>query len=124
MLGTEKWNIKKNNASGLMRNNKNNLIVPTTKNKLLTILTKSGKVVTEISLPDETKEATITDLIIIGKNIIVGFSNGTVYEIKANQKPKEIFRSGISAIVSLNNVDGNCLVTDYNGNITLLRISE
>ena len=124
MLGTEKWKIKKINATGLMRNNKNNLIVPTTKNKLLTISTKSGKVVTEIELYPATKGIIITDLITIDDKIIAGFSNGSVYEIIANHKPKKIFRSGISAIVSLNNVDGNCLVTDYDGNITLLRISE
>lgn len=130
MQGTEKWKIKKINALGLIRNYMNNLFVPTTKNKLLTISTKTGKVVTEIELSPETKEEIVIDLIIIGEKIIAGFSNGSVCEIRSEQKEKpswkltEIFRGGSSAIVSLNNIDGNCLVTDSDGNITLLNLSD
>lgn len=125
MLGTEKWSIKKIYASGLIRIiKKNQLVLPTNKNKLLTVSTKTGKVVNEIEFSPETKDETVTDLIIIGDKIITGFSNGSVYEIKSTNHPQEIFRGGSAAIISLNNIDGNCLVTDSDGNISLLNLSD
>jgi outer membrane protein assembly factor BamB len=124
LLGTPKWNIKNIYANGLIRlNTQQELILPTTKNKVIIISLKLGKVINEIELPVNTKDEIISDLLVIGDKIIVGFSDGWVYKLKPKQKPEKIFRSGSAPIISLTEVNGNCLVTDYDGNFTLLKIS-
>ncbi|MCU0414787.1 MAG: hypothetical protein MUE91_10380, partial [Ignavibacteriaceae bacterium] len=60
----------------------------------------------------------------IEDKILVGFSNGWVYKIKMKQKVEKFFRGGFAPIVSLTNVDGNCLVTDYDGRFTLLKLTR
>jgi hypothetical protein len=123
LLGTVKWNIKNLNAASLIRlNNQNELLLPTTKNKIAVVSAKLGKVTTEIELPLELKNESITDLTVIGDKIVVGFSNGWVYKIKMKQKVEKFFRGGLAPVISLTNVDGNCLVTDYDGRFTLLKI--
>jgi outer membrane protein assembly factor BamB len=125
LLGTNSWDIKNIGSSGLLRlNRKNEIFLATTKNKILTISPNLGKVVNEIELPSETKSADITDLQVIGDNTIIGFSDGWIYKINPKQKPEKIFRGSSAPIVSLTNVEGDCLVTDYDGNFTLLKISS
>lgn len=124
LLGTAKWNIKNINANGLIRlNNQQELILPTTNNKVVIVSPKLGKVISEIELPLNTKNEAITDLLEIGDQVIIGFSDGWVYKIKPKQKPEKFFRGGSAPIVSLTNIDGNCLVTDYDGRITLLKLA-
>lgn len=123
LLGTVKWNIKNLNANNLIRlSNQNELILPTSKNKIAVVSTRLGKVATEIELPLELKNESITDLVVIGDKMLVGFSNGWVYRIRVKQKSEKFFRGGLAPIVSLTNVDGNCLVTDYDGRFTLLKV--
>ncbi|MDZ7623388.1 MAG: PQQ-binding-like beta-propeller repeat protein [Ignavibacteriaceae bacterium] len=123
LLGTAKWNIKNISANGLIRfNNQQELVLPTKNNKVVIVSPKLGKVVSEIELPFETKNESITDLLLFGENIFIGFSDGWVYKIKMKQKVEKFFRGSFAPIVSLTNVDGNCLVTDYDGRITLLKI--
>ena len=38
------------------------------------------------------------------------------------QKIEKFFRGGFAPIISLTNVDGKCLVTDYDGRFTLLKV--
>ena len=122
MLGTVKWNIKNITANGLIRfNNQQELVLPTKNNKVVIISPKLGKVISETELPLETKDEALTDLLLIGDKIIVGFSDGWVYKIKPKQKAEKFFRGGLAPIVSLTNVDGDCLVTDYDGRMTLLQ---
>jgi len=124
LLGTSKWNIKNINAIGeLVVNSKNEFILPTNKNKIVFVSTKLGKVTREIDLPVNTKNESITDLLVIGENIFVGCSDGWVYKIKAKKKVEKFFRNGYAPIISLTEVNGNCLVTDYDGNFNLLNIS-
>lgn len=123
LLGTLKWNIKSLNASSLIRlSNQNELILPTTKNKIAVVSTRLAKVTTEIEFPFELKDESITDLILIGDKILVSFSNGWVYTTRMKQKVEKFFRGGLAPIVSLTNIDGNCLVSDYDGRLTLLKI--
>jgi hypothetical protein len=129
MQGTEKWDLKKINASGLMRSDKNNLIVPTTKNKLLFISTKTGKVENEIELLPETKENKVTELLVKKENVFAGFENGLVYELSKNKGPVEIFRATNlpdgkegSRIVSLTTFDDNLLITAEKGNLRLIKL--
>jgi outer membrane protein assembly factor BamB len=123
LLGIPKWNVKSINANGLITTGtQNELILPTTKNKLTIVSTKLGKVTSEIQLPPETKDAAITDLLSIGDKILVSFSDGWVYKIKLRQKSEKFFRGGLASAISLRNVDGNCLITDYDGRITLLKV--
>jgi hypothetical protein len=125
LLGTVKWNIKNISANGLIRlNNKQELVLPTKKNKVIIVSPKLGKVVSKIELPLETSDEAITDLLVIDDKILVGFSDGWVYKIKMKQKVEKFFRGGLAPIISLTNVDGNCLLTDYDGIITLLNISS
>jgi len=123
LLGTAKWNIKNISANGLLRlNNQQELVLPTKNNKVVIVSPKLGKVVSEIELPFETSDEAITDLLVIDDKIIVGFSDGWVYKIKMKQKVEKFFRGGFAPIISLTNVDGNCLVTDYDGRFTLLKV--
>ncbi len=56
LLGTPKWNIKNINATGeIMVNGQNELILPTTKNKIAFVSTKLGKITKEIELPNNMK---------------------------------------------------------------------
>jgi len=124
LLGIVKWNIKNLDATSLITLNKQNeLILPTTKNKIAVVSTKIGKVTTEIELPLELKNEFITDLVVISDKILVGFSNGWVYKIKLKQKVEKFFRGGLAPVISLTNIDGNCLVTDYDGRFTLLKLT-
>ena len=124
LLGTNNWSIKNIYSNHLIRfNNKSELVLPTTKNKILTVSPKLGKVTGEIELPTDTINEEITDLQVIADNLIIGFSDGWVYKIKAKQKPEKIFRGGSAPVLSLINVNDDCLVTDYDGNFTLLKIS-
>ena len=59
----------------------------------------------------------------IGDKIIIGFSDGWVYKIIAKQKVEKFFRNGYAPIISLTEVNGNCLITDYDGKFTLLNPS-
>ncbi|MGB5287877.1 MAG: PQQ-binding-like beta-propeller repeat protein, partial [Ignavibacteriaceae bacterium] len=123
LLGTNKWDIKNINYTGLIRlKEKNELLLSTAKNKIVTVSTKLGKVTSEIEFPADTKSAEITDLQVIGDNILIGFSDGWVYRVKPKQKPEKFFRGGSAPIVSLLEISGKCLVTDYDGNFTLLNI--
>lgn len=124
LLGTNNWSIKNIYSNRLIRlNNKSELVLPTIKNKILTVSPKLGKVTGEIELSPDTKKEEITDLQVIDDNLIIGFSDGWVYKIKAKQKLEKLFRGGSAPVISLINVNGDCLVTDYDGNFTLLKIS-
>jgi len=124
MLGTINWSIKNIFSNGIIRlNDKNELVLPTSKNKIVIVSPSQQKVIKEIELPIELKNESITDLIAIDENIIAGFTNGMVYQMDSKGKAELIF-SGTSSIVSLLNVDGNCLVTEQTGKISLLSISN
>lgn len=124
LLGTEKWSIKNIYATGLIKKNGGDLILSTSKNKLLTVSTKLGKVISEYIFTSETKNDILTDFILIDDKIFAGFSDSSIYEINQKQNAKIKFLSHLAPIVSLVNVDENCLITDYDGNLTLLKISN
>ena len=125
LLGTEKWNIRNISAMGLIKvNKKTELCIATNKNEILTISTKLGKATTKIGLSAQTKGKIITDFLFIDDKIITGFSEGSVYETKPKQKTRLVFKYSSASIVSLTNIEGKCLVTDYDSNITLLSITE
>ena len=124
LLGVSKWNMKNLFANGIIRTKeKQELILPTTTNKIVIVSTKFGKVTNEFELPIDRDNESITDLQIINENILVSFSDGWIYKIKAKQKAEKFFRGGLAPVVSLTEIDGNCLVTDYDGKLTLLRLS-
>jgi len=125
LLGKPKWNINNILATGnLAVNDQNEFILPTSKNKIAFISTKLEKVTSEFELPNNKSNESITDLIALGDKIIVGFSDGWVYKINVNRKVEKFFRDGYAPIVSLEDVQGNCLVTDYDGQFTLLNIAS
>ncbi len=125
LLGENKWNLKNINANGLIKvNSKNELILPTTKNKIAAISAKLGKITTEIELPGNSKNEVITDILILDDKMLVGCSDGWVYKINSKHKVEKLFRNGIAPIISLIEVNGNCLVTDYDGQQTLLNVSS
>jgi hypothetical protein len=124
LLGESKWNLKNINATGeIIEISSNEFILPTGKNKISIVSTKLGKVMKEIEFSDFIKDESITDLLVIGDKIIIGFSDGWVYKINAKQKIEKYFRNGYAPIISLTEVDGDCLVTDYDGTFTLLNTS-
>lgn len=124
MLGTINWSIKNNFSTGIIRlNDKNELVIPTSKNKIIIVSPSQRKVLKEIELPAELKNENIADLLVINGKIIIGFASGTVYQIDTKGKA-ELILNGTSSVVSLLDVDGDCLVSSYDGNIWLLNINE
>ena len=96
----------------------------TKKNKLLTVSTRLGKVVSEYNFAPETNKDILTDFILIDNKIVAGFSDSSIYEISQKQNAKIKFLSHSAPVVSLLNVDGNILITNYDGTLTLLKISK
>ncbi len=124
LLGTPKWNIKNIFATGeIVVNSQNEFILPTTKNKIAFVSTKLGKVTKEIELTSSTKDQSITDLLILEDDIIIGFSDGWVYKINKKQKVEKFFRDSSAPIISLTEINGNCLVINYDGEFNLLNNS-
>jgi len=125
LLGTPKWNLKNLNSNGIViQKSTNEFIFSTRKNTIAMVSTKLGKITSEIELPDATKNESVTDLNIINEKILVGFSNGWVYSIKVKQKVEQLFRYCYSPIISLMEIKGNCLITDYDGNFSLIKIPQ
>lgn len=124
LLGMVKWDIKNIFANGIIRTNKKQeVLLPTAKNKIVAVSTKLGKVTSEIEFPVDRSNESITDLLVIKENIFVSFSDGWVYRIKPKLKAEKFFRGGLAPVISLTEINGNCLVTDYDGRLTLLRLS-
>ena len=126
LLGTKKWSIRKTKATGKIELNekKNEIILHSAKNKILTISLDKRKVIEQFVLPEGMEAEIATDIELIGNKLIVGFTNGNVYQLVKKQKPVKILWQGYAPIVSLNKINGNILVTDYDGNLTLLDLSE
>jgi len=126
LLGTEKWNIRKFNATGKIELNekKNEMVLHSAKNKILVVSLAKRKVIDEFILPGETENEIAASIELIGNKLIVGFANGSVYQFAKKQKPEKILWQGYAPIVSLNKINGNILVTDYDGNLTLLNLSK
>jgi outer membrane protein assembly factor BamB len=124
LLGKIEWDVKKIYVNGTITvNDKSEFVIPTKKNQILFVSMKSGKVFRQIDLPVSTKDESISGIVIINDNIFVGFSDGWLYKITTKKKVGKLFRDGTAPIVSLVNVNGNCLVTDYDGKFTLLNHS-
>ena len=124
LLGENKWNLKNINTNGLIKvRSKNELILPSIKNKISVVSTRLGKVTTEIELTGNSKNEIITDILVLNDKMLVGCSDGWVYKIHSKHKVEKLFRAGIAPIISLEEVNGNCLVTDYDGQLTLLNVS-
>jgi len=125
LLGTPKWELKNVKANGqIISNGQNEFILPTKKNTIAFVSLKTEKIIKEIEFPIENNDESISDLVLIGEKIIAGYSDGWLYIISAKQRVEKYFRKGQAPIVSLHNLTGNCLVTDYDGNITLLNLSN
>ncbi|MCL4279621.1 MAG: hypothetical protein KJZ60_08050, partial [Ignavibacteriaceae bacterium] len=101
-----------------------NLILPTTKNSVVVVSTTLRKVASEFELPFELKDETINDVVNIGTKLFVGLSNGWVYKVIPKQKVEKFFRASYAPVISIDELNGNCLVTDYDGNFTLLNLSK
>ena len=121
LLGTDKWHIRKIEATRVMGLNKlkGELLLHSSKNELLTVSLTKEKVLKKVKLSYALKDEIATDLLSIGKNLFIGFTNGSVYEI--SKTPKNIY-VGFAPIISLDSLNNSLLVTDYNGNLTLLNL--
>jgi len=101
LLGTENWNKKRVYSSGKVYFTKDELVLHTTKNKLLLIEPKRGKVNKEIKLPDEFLNSTPTCLFEEGKQIILGFDNGYICELNEKKVFEGLLYMGNSPIISI-----------------------
>jgi outer membrane protein assembly factor BamB len=126
LLGTKKWSLRKLKASGKIKlnNKKNELILHSGNNKIISVSITTGKVIEEFILPEETKDEIATEIEFINGKLVVGFTNGDVYQLMAKKVPQKIFWQSDAPIVSINEMNGNILVTDYDGNLTLLELSK
>jgi len=88
LLGTKKWSIRKNEATGKIKLNekKNEIILHSAKNKILVVSLAKGKVTEELILPGETKNEFVTSIELISSKLIVGFTNGNVYQLVKKTK--------------------------------------
>lgn len=123
LLGTDKWNIRKIKATGVMELNKakGELILHSAKNELLIVSLQNGKGITKFKYPGKTNSEAVTDILLFGNEIFVGFIDGSVYNMK--QVSQNIIW-GYPPIISLNKLNGSLLVADYDGNLTLLNLSK
>jgi hypothetical protein len=123
LLGTDKWHIRKIEATAVMELNKSKaeLILHSAKNELLTVSLTTEKVLKKVKLSYELKDEIATDILSINKNLFIGFTNGSVYKI--NKTPENIFL-GFAPIISLDKLNNSLLVTDYDGNLSLLNLSK
>ena len=126
LLGTKKWSLRKLKASGKIKlnNKKNELILHSGNNKIISVSITTGKVIEEFILPEETKDEIATEIEFINGKLVVGFTNGDVYQLAVKEIPRKILWQSDAPIVSLNEINGSILVTDYDGNLTLLDISK
>jgi hypothetical protein len=126
LLGTEKWNIRKIIATSKIElsEKRNELILHSTKNKILVVSLTERKAIEEFIFPDYLKDEIATDIKFIDEILIVGFTNGDVYQLMKKPKTKYILWQSTAPIISLCKIDGNILVTDYDGNLTLLDLSK
>ena len=123
LLGTDKWHIRNIEATFVMELNKlkGELLLHSSKNELLTVSLKKEKVMKKIKLPYELKDEIATNILSIDKNLFIGFTNGSVYEI--SKTTKNIFL-GFAPIISLDKLNNSLLVTDYDGNHTFLKLPK
>ncbi|MBT8387910.1 MAG: PQQ-binding-like beta-propeller repeat protein, partial [Ignavibacteria bacterium] len=122
LLGTKKWSLRKLKASGKIKLNskKNELILHSGNNKIINVSIATGKVIEKFILPEESKNEIATDIDLINGKLVLGFTNGYVYQLLKNKIFKKLFWQNSSPIVSINGIGNDCLITDYDGNITLL----
>jgi len=123
LLGTDKWHLRKIEATRVMELNKlkDELLLHSSKNELITVSLTNEKAIKKVKLSYELKDEIATDILSIDKNIFIGFTNGSVYEI--SKTPKNIFL-GSAPIISLDKLNNSLLVTDYDGNLTLLNLPK
>jgi len=123
LLGTDKWHIRKIEATCVMELNnlKGELLLHSSKNELLTVSLKKEKVMKKVKLPYELKDEIATNILSIDKKLFIGFTNGSVYEI--SKTTKNIFL-GFAPIISLDKLNNSLLVTDYDGNLTLVNLQK
>jgi len=69
MLGNPKWNLNNLYSNGIVFQSGPMNYFNTTKNRIVIVSTKLGKVSKEIELTDETKNEIITDLMVVGDKI-------------------------------------------------------
>ena len=93
LLGTKKWSLRKLKASGKIKlnNKKNELILHSGNNKIISVSITTGKVIEEFILPEETKDEIATDIKLIDNKIFVGFTNGDVYQLAVKEIPRKNF---------------------------------
>lgn len=101
LLGTENWIKKKMYASGTMFLINDELVLHSSKNKILFIDSKNGKIKNGINLPDEFANAIPTCVLEDGKQILIGFSNGYIGELSEEKIIEPILFTGISPVNSL-----------------------
>ncbi len=123
LLGTKKWSIRKLNASGkiVVNENMNEVILHSENNKILRISLIAGKIIKEFDLPSSVENEIAVDILMINDTMYAGFTDGSVYDL--NKEFETIF-SGNAPVISLNEINGNLLVTDYDGNLTLLDLQK
>jgi len=124
LLGTKKWELRNIKGNGLIRLYKQGLALSTINNKIVIVSPVAGKVVKEYILPSDLQNHSITDLTVIDEKLVTGFSNGWVCRTDSNGQTKKIFRGGYAPVISILNFEGSCLITDYDGSITLLNITD
>ena len=101
LLGTENWTKNKMYATGRIFLINDELILHSSKNKILFIDPKNGKTKNEVNLANDFENSVPTCILEKGKEILIGFSNGYVCELSEKKIIKPILITGFSPVNSL-----------------------
>jgi|GEM_PF-3937386 len=101
LLGTENWTKKRMYVTGKMFLINDELILHSSKNKILLVDPKNGMTKNEINLLDDFSNIVPTLVLEEGKKILIGFSNGYICELNEKKIIESILFTGFSPVKSL-----------------------
>ena len=124
LLGTENWNKKKINASGSLYIINKDLILHSTKNRILFVDPNNSRTKNEIKLPDGFSSSTLTFVLENNKENLLGFSNGLICKLTKKNDIEPILYTGNSPVISLiKQRDNSFLSVNRDGKLIEFRIN-
>ena len=106
-----------------MNSNKSHIYVLNSSGRFFSVSVKDGKI--EFSLDVNKSNIFSYEIIERGNEIIIGFSDGSLYSISENKIVNKIIEPTFVPITSLNQLNNNViLVKDINGNLSFIKKTE
>ena len=106
-----------------MNSNKSHIYVLNSSGRFFSVSVKDGKI--EFSLDVNKSNIFSYEIIERGNEIIIGFSDGSLYSISENKIVNKIIEPTFVPITSLNQLNNNLiLIKDINGNLSFIKKTE